>query len=365
MVTETWLNSDFPENRFNHTYDVFRYDRQGRGGGVMLLVWKELKAKIIEELKPYFCEALWVDIVCGTEKLRIGVIYRPPPRSTRPAASGRYMLETPEDTLNYDKAYYEYMVWNILGATNCPHPFLLLGDFNFPLINWSELKAPNHGNHSKFLDLVLNAGFSQLITKATHTNGNILDLALTNELFLVSDVSVLEPFSTSDHYAINLKVRFAQPATGPAEIRRDYWNANFDEFSGFLMSVDWANVFMSCATIDQFWMAFTEVLNAGIEKFVPLKSIYKGKKKCPRQSIFISNLKTKKRKSYLAHKKSKNPVNLRRSKQASQNVRKAMRDFVGNQERSILASKNPSKFFRFVNPSPVCSSYKSRQWLRV
>jgi len=60
-----------------------------------------------------------------------------------------------------------------------------MGDFNYPGIYWSTLKADDTGN--KFLKLVLDCYLEQHVHKPTRNN-NILDLILTNELLVQDEV---------------------------------------------------------------------------------------------------------------------------------------------------------------------------------
>ena len=76
---------------------------------------------------------------------------------------------------------YEFSVIEAINALPTHNDIILTGDFNCPDINWSSQSA------SSRLSLALcNALFDknllQLVDSATHKQGNILDLILTNAL---------------------------------------------------------------------------------------------------------------------------------------------------------------------------------------
>ena len=79
---------------------------------------------------------------------------------------------------------------------------LIIGDFNFPGINWVALDADLTG--SKFLDLTQDCFLIQHVLKPTRYD-NILDLVLSSEGNMVEDLFVLEHLANSDHNIITWK----------------------------------------------------------------------------------------------------------------------------------------------------------------
>ena len=75
---------------------------------------------------------------------------------------------------------------------------IILGDFNFPSINWQTLLGTSEAS-SLFCDFVYNNNLDQLVTEPTHVKGNILDLIL-------SVYSRNIPFST-DHFIISCSIQ--------------------------------------------------------------------------------------------------------------------------------------------------------------
>ena len=82
------------------------------------------------------------------------------------------------------------------------HVVTICGDFNFREINWAQIIdiSTLRLYASEFASFVVNNGFTQLIKQPTRTN-KIIDLLMVNDAVAIYDVTVLQPFSTSDHCA--------------------------------------------------------------------------------------------------------------------------------------------------------------------
>ena len=80
---------------------------------------------------------------------------------------------------------------------------IILGDFNFPTVNWNILQG-NTSFSNLFCDLIY---LAQLVDKPTHKGGNILDVVLTNiedsNVSLIVHSADSTPIK-SDHFAIAL-----------------------------------------------------------------------------------------------------------------------------------------------------------------
>ena len=84
MLVETWLNKDYSDNELYLTgYDTFRFDCDNvdcikkRGGGVLIAVKKELKAKkVIVPINRV--EQIFISINLGDQIIVCGAVYIPP-----------------------------------------------------------------------------------------------------------------------------------------------------------------------------------------------------------------------------------------------------------------------------------------------
>ena len=89
------------------------------------------------------------------------------------------------------------MVWCTLHS-----PYnLILGDFNFPDISWSDSTGTVNSSlaygyevNQMFLDIIHDHGLGQLVTEATLGN-NILDLILCSHPYIISDTNIIPGIS--------------------------------------------------------------------------------------------------------------------------------------------------------------------------
>lgn len=83
-VTETWLNEKIDDSLLTiEGYKIIRHDRKGRlGGGIAIFIKEAIHFKVLEKSldKPEssYSEYAVVEIVTGSEKLCLAVMYNPP-----------------------------------------------------------------------------------------------------------------------------------------------------------------------------------------------------------------------------------------------------------------------------------------------
>ena len=94
-------------------------------------------------------------------------------------------------------------------ARNYSH-LLILGDFNFPEINWHEETFSKGANHvsSLFLEGIKDLFLYQHVNSATryreHQRPSILDLILTNIENMISNLEYLPGLGKSDHIVLKI-----------------------------------------------------------------------------------------------------------------------------------------------------------------
>ena len=98
--------------------------------------------------------------------------------------------------------YYDNLFSFLCNLLNSSDKLIVLGDFNFPDIDWNTLSG-NSPVSNQFCDLIFRTGLSQLINVPTHNHGNILGLLLTNFDDNISHfLNYSDPLLQSDHYDI-------------------------------------------------------------------------------------------------------------------------------------------------------------------
>ena len=131
LITETWLNADIPDTVLAlPDYEIFRGDRhQMRGGGVCIMVKNEINGqKIYSNINvnyqnPQAIDMIWVNLRICSKTMLIGCVYRPPHVGTHENLA---MVES------LSKAF-----------TENPET-VVMGDFNYPEIDWSALVLKSH-----------------------------------------------------------------------------------------------------------------------------------------------------------------------------------------------------------------------------
>jgi hypothetical protein len=76
---------------------------------------------------------------------------------------------------------------------------LIMGDFNYPGINWETYESNNHGQ--AFQDLVVENFLIQYVQEPTRIN-NVLDLVSSSNDEMVGNLEVKEHLGNSDHNTI-------------------------------------------------------------------------------------------------------------------------------------------------------------------
>ena len=107
---------------------------------------------------------------------------------------------------NSSSANCNYLLNCVSNISNSSDRLVLLGDFNFPDINWDTLSG-NSPVSNHLCDLIFSSGLSQLIVELTHIHGNVLGLILTNIEENIHSLEVHLSLSLSfDHYDITFTI---------------------------------------------------------------------------------------------------------------------------------------------------------------
>lgn len=338
VLTETWLSSNISNDEIfecNKGFNIYRCDREDRpGGGVLIAVADRLHSFSF----PLACS---LEIVCVCVRINhrdmiFCCCYRPPnPCST--------FCDALHDVLN-----------NIV--TKFPRtPLFLLGDFNFPKINWSTtgpVACDSSSETKSFVKLCTDFNFSQLITEPTRS-ANTLDLVLTTTPDLVHELSFLP--GLSDHCFIHfvLKEKVTRPLTKPKQIR-DYSKGNFaainEELAIFL---DEYMPKFDERSVECNWNLFKDKTRNLINKYIPLR-IISCKHRSPWFNVSLKRLLNKKKRLFRNAKRTNAHDRWLSYNQATSAykdaVKKAKLAFYRDTLPTLL-TQNVKKFWNVVNGS--------------
>ncbi len=112
----------------------------------------------------------------------------------------------------------------------------MIGDFNFPMINWDELTSDR--SCENFLQCTTDNNFEQLVTFRTHVRGNVLDLIFTNRPENIINIESLGNLSNSDHSILSIDVIFNPKFNSSTELIEDWKNGDVEGLKNFLQRVN-------------------------------------------------------------------------------------------------------------------------------
>ena len=243
ILNETWLKKSIINTEIfpNNSYKVFRRDRsrithppdpsspdkfRRQGGGVIIAIRSDLdiesadyklsggvaKAEILSvTLKPKSGKN-----VCITTLYRVGTLG----------------VENLKEVSRHLRALFK-------SKKNSNH--VLIGDFNLSSTRWPS-GSTSCSIEREFADLFHDLNLEQLISCPTHKDGKILDLLLTNQPSIITNIDVhpLGNVCTSDHKSISFKINLKFKRL--KSVKRKIYNmkkADFKSINNELGKVPW------------------------------------------------------------------------------------------------------------------------------
>ena len=276
VVNESWLKKSIlsPEILPDEYYKIIRADRTGKthpfdpchpkkfrkfGGGVFIAHRKDVNIESTEVgLAKVQAEILTINFKLPSgKKFSLSTFYR----------VGTLGAE------NFDLVK-EYLT--TLARKKKLDKHILIGDLNFPEVLWPD-SSTSVELHRNFIDLLtIELNHTQLISEATHKNGNILDLLFTNIPDLVEELSVLgrNQVCSSDHFGIifDIKLDISLKNTVKRKVY-DYSKADWKNINFELKKVNWHNIIgMHDPHIS--WLLFKTIITNLCDKYIPKKSVH-------------------------------------------------------------------------------------------
>ena len=158
----------------------------------------------------------------------------------------------------------------ILNTSLIGGKLLILGDFNFPTINWYNLSTPHLSNHcaSEFLAAKQDAFLFQYVQSPTNIRPNqkptLIDLIFSQDDQTITNMTTSAPLGKSHHRVL----QFLYTVDNNSKNERPcylYHHANYDSMKLELQSADWYDV-LDNSSSTECWGKFKE-----ISKFVLLQ----------------------------------------------------------------------------------------------
>ena len=225
---------------------------------------------------------------------------------------------------------------------------LIAGDFNLPGIDWENDYIEHNEDHlTEFINSVQNCFLFQHVKFPTRyrpgETANILDLIMTNEEGMISDVEHLPGLGKSDHeclsFYLNCNKQFPKHKTPSYNV----FKANYAKISNNLKDTNWEALLEG--DINEAYTKFIKYIDKEVEGNVPQKtSTWK------KNNIFMTpeslKLKDKKNKLWKKYKKSKKEEDLSIYKKIRDSLRCKTRSLRENFENNLTREiKDKSKPF--------------------
>ena len=245
-------------------------DNKTIGRGIILLAHSSIQHLIVDVScsinQVEFIEACVVEVrLSGSDMLLFACIYRSP---TKTAHS--------DDNNNKLNS----LIKEIASSKNHSHK-CIVGDFNFPTINWNNWTTPHmeESKEEKFLDALRDSFLHQHVDEPTRCRGtddpSIVDLILTSEANQLNNLDYLSPLGKSDHCVLTFSVD-CHTEGKPKSTRYKYDSADFEEMRKDLDSSNWQQEFIRTVdqkSVEDLWKIFKDKFLNLRNSFVPLKEV--------------------------------------------------------------------------------------------
>ena len=242
-ITESWLKSYIQDAQVKiPDYTPLRADRHGRKcGGAMLLVHNRLLVSNPQSFDNGVCEA----VICTIPSMSavVASVYRPP-----------------DTTLSEFLSLLQFLDLYLKDAVNDEtNDVLILGDFNFPGIDWQHLSyarttKDQNASSELLLEFMSDHLLAQCVDKSTRGDA-ILDLILTNNDRAIGSIKSSST-CLSDHNLVEVVMKYNPlkgtkahviPKWDPHSFRgRNLVTAEFDNMNDDLSKVDWSSMMTKC-----------------------------------------------------------------------------------------------------------------------
>ena len=244
-------------------YDLFISNlSQGRGCAIYV---KDYLAATKVSFECNFNDSVWCQIkLKNNDKLVIGCVYR-----------------SPNSTMENNQNLYQLL--NIVNNSHFSH-LLIAGDFNCKEIDWKQHSTSVNENHvsTQLLECIRDCFLYQHVTEHTRFRAgevsSLLDLILTNEESMISDLKYMAGLGKSDHLQLTFNFNCYIDVNSHSFKKHNFFKGHYTELARDLESTDWDAVFDGLDLTDS-WDVLTENITRLIEKHIPVSKVSSGQGK--------------------------------------------------------------------------------------
>ena len=223
---------------------------------------------------------------------------------------------------------------------------MLLGDLNYPGINWCDHSSVSP-KESYFLDFLSENSLCQHITEPTRGN-NILDLCITPSAQNIREVSVHEPFSSSDHSYFTLNLIVGGNMTDNQDERLIFHRADWQSIRLHLSCVEWRDLLVG--SVQNCWNKFKNLVRFLISTYVP-KFCQFPRSIAPWSNNHIARITRIKKNKWRKYKRNVCERTKREYNQYCKYVKAEIVEAKSNYEKTKFISRNhaPRVFYSYVD----------------
>lgn len=323
----------------NYKDVVHNLDHQGRG--VAIICKDNVSMKVPTGINTQgFKEVVFIEISLKSDKqkLCIGAIYRSP--------------NSDEGNVNALIRLIEYLGEK---EKHC----LLIGDFNFATINWSNNPAIYMAEKRldrKFHEAVQDNLMTQHVNQHTRLrhgqNPTLDDLVLSSDDELIEKIEYLSPLGKSDHVVLIVKLNVV-----PREVIQDniprlvLARGDYEGIREELRKINWTEALRNCST-EEAWLKFKETLTKLIDRFIPKSGgkRHVNRKKAPYLNNEAMAAVRTKNKAWKKYRQNRTDENFREFARHRNNLRRLTREQKSTFEVKLASEvkTNPKAFWRYA-----------------
>ena len=341
----------FPES---FPYSVYRKDRTLHGGGVMLLVHKDIPHMPLTELDND-SESVWVKLFVNKKTHFVASWYRPPVDGHLPVSdNGNDLLNSLE---KFDNLFREQLdkIKNI-NKGNKPPLIHVLGDFNFRDIVWPDRLSKSGSSLSQtegqiLIDIMNDHGLEQLVNFPTRER-NTLDLILSS--LPGQFVDIHSPDKLSDHDIVSGTLKIAiPPIKKPRRKVYRYQKGDYESMRAETLKFAkerYFNGYSDTRSVQENFNLITSFIQESADKHIPSKT----SRSVSSVPWITPEIRRKIRRKNATHAKAKKTGSAKfRSKfeslrkEIKADIRKQHDLYVNNLVGDVKA--NPRDFYRYIN----------------
>ncbi|CAG2209803.1 unnamed protein product [Mytilus edulis] len=310
------------------------------GRGLLLYIDKQLDASQVQ-MNTEFQENLFIKINLNqSDQLLLGLIYRTPSNRSQEYTKQLNTLTTEACSKGYSH-------------------ILIMGDYNYPEINWDSWNSPGESTESneyKFLENLQENFLFQHVTRPTRWRGtntpHTLDLILTNEENMISNLEYQSPLGKSDHCTMKFDFSCYTNIKSKPKLIKLFSRGNYIKIKEELNKIKWSELLQKENDINENWKSVLSIIQDMDKKYIPTKErkqIGRGKNNFPMDKNTIDKIK---RKNILSKKIThNNDPEVRKEynkirNQVKSRVNKLKREYEKN--LSEKAKENPKAIWSYI-----------------